>query len=84
MRSCLTLINYTSEKNPLSVYPASDGLCDFQRRRGGGDGGEGGDHGGTLRREQRRGRADCGREGNAVDFDGNGLCGVGHGICVAV
>lgn len=72
------------KKNPLSVYPASDGLCDFQRRRGGGDGGEGGDHGGTLRREQRRGRADCGREGNAVDFDGNGLCGVGHGICVAV
>ena len=27
------------KKNPLSVYPASDGLCDFQHRRGGGDGG---------------------------------------------
>ena len=51
------------KKNPLSVYPASDGLCDFQHRRGCGDGGEGGDYGGTLGRERRRGRADCGRKG---------------------
>ena len=47
-------------------------------------GGEGGDYGGTFGRERRRGRADCRRKGDAGDFDGNGLCGVGYRVCVAV